>query len=260
MGGWNKGIKNSTGSAFKGKKHSEEAISKLKNRPKDIYKKPNAEFVESTELCNYGCGQIAKYKFANNKLCCSTSHNSCPAKRKKFSNRTDHKETAAKSLATRTLLGITKTSRTKAHATMSANGTYTVLRTKMQDHWRLHPHQNNLRCPLVPYKDTELNYQGTYEYKFLEQLEIEHSIEWLITNVKRGPSIWYNDPTDNVIRLYISDFIIDNTIYEIKSNWTWNKNGKDLVLEEKNKAKLTACIDQCYNAILVLNKKEIIWQ
>lgn len=38
MGGWNKGIKGSTGSAFKGRHHSNESKEKLKNRSKDIYK------------------------------------------------------------------------------------------------------------------------------------------------------------------------------------------------------------------------------
>jgi hypothetical protein len=42
-GGWNKGIKNSTGTAFKNKKHKPESIEKLKNRSKDVYKKPKAE-------------------------------------------------------------------------------------------------------------------------------------------------------------------------------------------------------------------------
>ena len=72
--------------------------------------------------------------------------------------------------------------------------------------------------------------------------------------------MWYIDPTDGIERLYISDFIINNTIYEIKSLWTWNKHGKDLVLEEKNKAKLTSGIRQGYNVVLVLNKEEIVWQ
>jgi hypothetical protein len=260
MGGWNKGIKNSTGSAFNGKKHTEESVNKLKNRPKDIYKKPKAEEISTTDICNYGCGQVAKYKFSNGKLCCATSHNSCPGKRSEFSNRLDHKERAAKSLQTRTELGITKSSRVKALATMEANGTYAVLRTKMQEHWKNNPHQNNLQCPLIPFKDTSINYQGSFEYCFLEDLESKHGIDWVKLNVKRGPSLWYNDPTDGIERLYISDFIIDNTIYEIKSLWTWNKHGKDLVLEEKNKAKLTSSMQQGYNVVLVLNKEEIVWQ
>lgn len=259
MGGWNKGIKNSTGTAFKGKKHSADTVDKLKSRPKEVYKKPKAEEIITSEICEYGCCQTAKYKFANGKICCATSHNSCPGKRNEFSNRIDHKERAVKSLQTRIELGITKSSRAKALATMEANGSYAVMRTKMQEYWKNTPHQNNLQCPLVSYKDTAINYQGSFEYCFLEKLEAEHGLEWINLNVSRGPSLWYIDPTDKNRRLYISDFIISNTIYEIKSLWTWNKHGKDLILEEKNKAKLTSCIQQGYNVVLILNKEEIVW-
>lgn len=260
MGGWNKGIKNSTGTAFKGKKHSAEAVDKLKNRPKDIYKKPKAEEILTSELCLYGCNQVARYKFANGKICCSVSHNSCLGKRNEFSNRLDHKERAAKSLQTRKELGITKSSRAKALATMEANGTYAIKRIKMQEHWKNNAHQSNLKCRLIHYKDTSINYQGSFEYCFLENLETIHGIEWVKLNVKRGPSLWYIDPIDNIERLYISDFIIENTIYEIKSLWTWNKHGKDLLLEKKNRAKLTSSMQQGYIVVLVLNKEEIIWQ
>jgi len=221
------------------------------------YNKPFAEPIISTQLCDYGCGQIAKYKFAKGKICCSTSHNSCPAKRKAFSDRTDHKETAAKSLATRTKLGITKSSQIKGGATRVAQGHYKQLAKTMQKHWEENPWQNNLQCPLVLYKNTNINYQGTFEYEFLENLEKINGIEWINGNIKRGPAIWYIDPTDNNKRLYISDFIIGNTIYEIKSQWTWNKHGKDLILEKKNKAKLTSALKEGYNVILVLNKEEI---
>jgi len=36
-------------------------------------------------LCDYGCGQEAKYQFKNGNWCCSKSHQSCPMVRKKFS-------------------------------------------------------------------------------------------------------------------------------------------------------------------------------
>jgi hypothetical protein len=269
-GGWNKGIKGSPGGGMLGKKHSEktlekfrnkkhtaEAIQKLKNRPPECYKKPKAIAIDSAELCQYGCNQIAKFRFANKKLCCSESYNSCPEKRKTFSERTDHKETAAKSLSTRKELGITKSSRIKAHDTMKANGTYQVLREKMQEHWKNNPHQNNIHCPLISYKNTTLNYQGSYEFNFLENLETTYGLEWIKNNVSRGPSIWYMDPIDNTKRLYISDFLIDNIIYEIKSEWTWNKNGDDMDLENKNKAKLNECVKQGYKVVLVLNGAEI---
>lgn len=256
MGGWNKGIKNSTGTAFKGKKHKQESIEKLKNRPKECYKKPQAESIDTIDKCDYGCNEVAKYKFSNGKLCCSSSHNSCPAKRKAFSN-LDHSQRTSKSLQTRLEKGITKSSRKKAHQTMLDNGTYEITRKRMQEYWKNRPWQNNIECPLVTYKNTEIKYQGTYEYDFLETLEKQHGILWLTENVKRGPAIWYHDPSDNVERLYISDFIIYNTVYEIKSSWTWNKHGKDIVLEEKNKAKLNAAKKEGYHVILVLDKEYI---
>jgi len=36
-------------------------------------------------ICNYGCGQEAKYQFKNGKWCCSKNFRSCPAKRRKNS-------------------------------------------------------------------------------------------------------------------------------------------------------------------------------
>jgi hypothetical protein len=271
-GGWNKGVKGAPGGGFKGKKHTEKtlekmrnkkhsdgAIQKLKNRPKECYKKPKADEIDTDAMCQYGCNTKAKYKFSNDKLCCSKHQNSCIGKRKQFSDRTDHKERATKSLATRTKLGITKTSRIKAQATMEANGTYQVLREKMQLHWAENPWQPNTQCPILPYKNTSITYQGTHEYAFLEKLEKSNGVEWLMNKVSRGPSVWYTDPFDNTKRLYISDFMIYNTIYEIKSSWTWNHKGTNLDLENKNKAKLNECVKQGYKVILVLNGEEIIY-
>jgi very-short-patch-repair endonuclease len=34
-------------------------------------------------ICDYGCGQVAKYQFNNGKRCCSKSQNSCPSKKKR---------------------------------------------------------------------------------------------------------------------------------------------------------------------------------
>lgn len=257
-GGWNKGLKNVNGGGFSGHHHSDESIAKLKNRPSSIYNKPKATPIESTDLCEYGCGQVAKFKFANSKKCCSNSHNSCPKKRNDFSKRDDHSERAQKSLATRIETGVTKETGRKAKEANLASGHYNRMRVRMQEKWDNDPWENNpIRCPLLPYKDTELNYQGSYEFNFLEQLEQEKGIDWIINNVKRGPSIWYMD--HGTKRLYISDFIIEDTIYEIKSGWTWNNLGKDLLLEAKNKAKLSQCVDDGYTVILILDGKEIKW-
>lgn len=40
---------------------------------------------EEQKLCEYGCGQVAKFKFKNGKWCCGKSYNSCQASKKKVS-------------------------------------------------------------------------------------------------------------------------------------------------------------------------------
>jgi hypothetical protein len=257
MGGWNKGIANSS-SGFTGKHHSPESKEKLRNRPKEIYKKPYVNEYGGNELCMYGCGQAASYQFKSGKLCCSRHYNSCPQKRKDFSDRADHARRAVKSLATRTKLGITKSSREKAMDTMRKEGTLVRLGKMTQERWKERPWNNHgPRGEWVLYKDTTIGYQGSYEFHFLNELELRHGIDWLIENVKRGPAIWYYDPVSDKKRLYISDYIINNTIYEIKSSYTWNKKGKDLNLEITNKAKLNECIMQGYNVKLIKDKIEV---
>lgn len=223
------------------------------------YKKPQATLIDTDELCEYGCNTQAKYIFANGKKCCAKHQNSCQGKRTAFS-KLDHTVRTTKSLETRTRLGITKSSQVKGGATRKAQGHYNKLADTMRDHWAKNPWNNNLHCPLLEFKNTGLLYQGTFEFEFLEELETDYDLAWITNNVKRGPSIRYIDPSDLEEKLYISDFIIENTIYEIKSSWTWNKHGKDLVLEQKNKAKLTECVKQGYNVILVLNQQRLKYE
>lgn len=238
-------------------KHSSEVIEKLKNRPKECYKKPEATPIDTDEICAYGCGHVAKFRFKNGNVCCSKHQNSCQGKRAKFSA-LDHSDRTAKSLKTRIEKGITKTAQIKANKTRKENGHNERFAEATRQRWANNPWQNNLQCPLVKFRNSHLLYQGTYELKFLEKLESEHGLDWVITNVSRGPSIWYDDP-EGKHRLYISDFIIGDTIYEIKSGWTWNKQGKDVLLEELNKAKLTRCVELNYNVVLVIDGEEIKW-
>jgi len=108
---------------------------------------------------------------------------------------------------------------------------------------------------IKPYEGTELYYQGTYEKRFLDRLVEKYGLAWVNQNVNRGPTVKYI--INEYERNYLSDFIIGNTIYEIKSNWTWNRRGKDLQLEKQNIAKLTASIDAGYNVKLIREGKEI---
>ena len=256
-GGWNKGIKNSTGGGMTGHTHSVKTRKQQSISAKKSHRNPEPTKIKTNDICEYGCGEKANYVFLKGKKCCSKHYNSCPGKRKAFSERTDHKERNEKSLKTRLKLGITKTTSIKAQQTMRENGTFDIMSEKMKLKWAESPWNNNPNCPILKYKTIDLNYQGSYEFEFLEEIEEQYGIKWIEDNVSRGPNIWYDDPTTNTKRLYISDFLIDNTIYEIKSYWTWNKKGEDMILEQKNKAKLNACLSEGYDVILVINGEQI---
>jgi hypothetical protein len=192
----------------------------------------------------------------NDKKYCSKHYNSCPQKRKNFSENIDHKTYSAKSLKTRIEKGITKTSQVKAAKTRIKNGHYEKLSEVMKKRWEESPWNNkpNWRT----FKSTGIQIQSTNEYNFLESLEKEYGLEWVENNVKRGPCFYYNDPISLKNRLYISDFIIDNTIYEIKGDYTWNKKGSDINLQNTNEAKLDAA-SEVYNVVLILEGVAIKW-
>lgn len=91
------------------------------------------------------------------------------------------------------------------------------------------------------YKNTNLNYQGTYEKDFLNKY-------YNIIDIDSGVSIKYN--FNNKEKVYFSDFYIKskNLIIEIKSKYYY-----DLHLNQ-NLAKQKASISQGYNFIFIIDK------
>lgn len=208
-------------------------------------------------ICDYGCGKQAEWLFTTaNKYCCSKSYNSCQGKKDAFSA-LDHTERTSKSLATRIRTGVTKSSQKKAGKTRVESGHYIRLAEQMRGHCANNPWTTNNTCPILNYKDSEIPYQGSYEYDFLQSLEHEYSIDWLSKNISRGPGINYKFNDES--KLYLPDFIVGNMIYEIKSLWTWNNKGSNIDLEYQNKAKLNAAIDTGFDVTLVLDKENIRW-
>jgi len=67
-----------------GKKHTKESIKKMRD-VKLGKSKPTPILIETSELCSYGCGQVANYKLKNGKLCCSDQWQKCPINGKKIS-------------------------------------------------------------------------------------------------------------------------------------------------------------------------------
>ena len=49
----------------------------------------------------------------------------------------------------------------------------------------------------------------------------------------------------------------NNVVYEIKSDWTWNRRGKDKILEQNNINKLIATKKAGYDVKLIREGKEI---
>lgn len=97
---------------------------------------------------------------------------------------------------------------------------------------------------LKKYKDTNLHYQASFEFDFLNYCD-NLGIVYLISN---GPSVEYILETNK--HTYHSDFFIEklNLIIEIKSNYTYKA---DL---DKNLMKEKYCLLEGYNFIFIVDK------
>ena len=104
---------------------------------------------------------------------------------------------------------------------------------------------------ILEYKNSGINYQGSYELYFLEKMEEKNKL----SEIQDGKS--YNYVYDNNEHVYHTDFFYNGNNIEIKSGWTYNKNGKDKKLEEINKAKWKSVVDSGDKIIILLSKQQI---
>lgn len=95
------------------------------------------------------------------------------------------------------------------------------------------------------YKNTNLIYQSSYEKHFLDLLKEKE----LLVHVKRGPVIEYLWKEN--IHKYYPDFIINDTVIEIKSDWTYSRE------VELVQTKLKATQDKGYKVVLLKSLEEI---
>jgi hypothetical protein len=104
------------------------------------------------------------------------------------------------------------------------------------------------------YKDSGLFYQSTYEFLFLENMERND----LLHLVKNG--LRFNYLINEGKHYYFSDFYIPkmNMIVEIKSSWTYDKNGKDLELMKINQIKKDSVISSGFRFNFLIGKKDIL--
>lgn len=87
-------------------------------------------------------------------------------------------------------------------------------------------------------------YQSSNEKRFLENAK-----NLGITDVKRGPGFKYMFEENE--RTYLSDYVIGNSLYEVKSNYTWH--GVDNCYLEMNIAKLEAAKKAGYSCYVVID-------
>lgn len=104
---------------------------------------------------------------------------------------------------------------------------------------------------IKPYKDSGINYQGSYEKYFLELIEEKG----LLSEVSSGDSFIYT--FNGVEHTYHVDFKFRDKQIEIKSGWTYNKNGADLELQSLNEAKWKSARDSGVNLIVLIDKSEV---
>jgi len=101
------------------------------------------------------------------------------------------------------------------------------------------------------YKNTDLFYQGSYEFHFLEKMEEKGKLR----EVSSGKS--YNYIYNNKEHVYHTDFFYNGENIEIKSGWTYNNNGKNKELENINKAKWKSVVDSGNKIKILFSKSEI---
>lgn len=104
---------------------------------------------------------------------------------------------------------------------------------------------------MFKYKETELHYQGSYEKLFLELMEDKG----LLGEVLNGDTFEY--VLENKTHSYHVDFKFKGKQIEIKSGWTYNKNGKDLELQNINDTKWQSVRDSGLEFCALIDKSEI---
>jgi len=160
-------------------------------------------------------------------------------------------KTAQKMVITKSIIGndgltIAQRSAQKANITKSqigADGMSGLQRTFLaQKHNIAIKHYNDV-----------LYYQGNYERDFLQKLEMLN----LLQLIRNGQCVKYIDIKKE--RTYHFDFIHNNIIFEIKSQWFYDHhnnsdNGPGLIIRIQNNSKWLAALHQGYRMVIVLDK------
>jgi len=105
---------------------------------------------------------------------------------------------------------------------------------------------NKNKKTIKNFKETNIYYQGTYEYRFLEYCENIKMFKF----IKRSKSFNYLKEDENIGYRHLPDFLFKKTyIIEIKSTYILNKQGGWSVIDAKKRS----VESKGYEYILVLD-------
>lgn len=211
--------------------------------------KPNKiEFIDKNILCEYGCGNIAKYRLRNGKSICDSSSTKCPINRAKnsdglklrhamqpewksiahltqwqFNNRPLSKEARAK--ATKTRRDNISSGKTKA----SWTGRHHKIESRQKISRAMQAFSNGFVKTkyfeiFCPYQKKSVKVQGTWELAYATYLN-ENKINWVHSRKLHLKYRWNDDDYEH---LYYPDFYLPDTdeFIEIKGFFFKSKDGK----------------------------------
>lgn len=120
----------------------------------------------------------------------------------------------------------------------------------LKDYDMFQKHQKS-RFNIETYKNTGLYYNGSYEKYFLELIEEKG----LLNEVQPGQNFEYEHNGEK--HVYHTDFFFRGKNIEIKSGWTYNKNGKDQELQDINETKWQSVRNNNETILVLMSKEEI---
>jgi hypothetical protein len=111
--------------------------------------------------------------------------------------------------------------------------------------------QKSVKSSFKTHQYGHLTYQGSNERYFLELMDNKK----LLSEISIGKSYIY--VLNNKKCVYYSDYLFNNYTIEIKSGWTYDRNGFDLELRLKNEMKWKSVTDSGDSIITLKSKEEI---
>lgn len=128
----------------------------------------------------------------------------------------------------------------KRYGVNYANQNYELFKKALKSQYRI-----------KQYKDTPYFYQGSYELHFLTALDKKG----LLSDLGECKAFEYE--FEGKKHIYHPDYCFRGGYIEIKSGWTYNKNGSDLRLQRQNEAKWKSVENQGECIVIVKSIEEI---